>query len=196
MKNKKWNVESYNNAPMHVVLFISRRKDNKDIEDHTERRKSFVTKLPKDHPELIQRFTEFVNRGVTGEMCRMYYSVNERDSEKVYKDLLIFLISEPEFNLCAISSKLAGIAAKNTNAKTKRWMFDFDMDDKDKAEAFCNDIASYYELGDIELHKTPNGYAIITSGGFDTRELFDKWTYDYITLKRDDLLCCRWMTKE
>lgn len=41
---------------------------------------------------------------------------------------------------------------------------------------------------EIEAYKTPHGYAIITSNGFDTRELMEKWKDYDITLKRDELL--------
>ena len=41
---------------------------------------------------------------------------------------------------------------------------------------------------EVEAYKTPYGYAIITSNGFDTRELMEKWKDYDITLKRDELL--------
>lgn len=73
------------------------------------------------------------------EMSRLYFSINERDESKIHKSLLHFLIDNPEFNLCSIKPKMAGIAAEKHNAKTKRLMFDFDIDDYSLAEEFCND---------------------------------------------------------
>lgn len=42
-KNYKWGIESINDNPVHVVLFVSRNKDNKDVKDFEERRTSFIT---------------------------------------------------------------------------------------------------------------------------------------------------------
>lgn len=195
MKNRKWNTKSNDDRPMNVVLFVSRKKDNKDVPDYTERRQSFITKEPIDSQRLKDKFLYFVNQGVAGETSRMYYSINERNEEKIYKDLLRFLIDAPDFNLCSISSKLAGIAATNTNAKTKHWMFDFDINDECKLQEFCNDIKSIDDSVMIEIHKTPNGYAIITNHGFDTRTLYQKWDKKTAELKRDDLLCVDWRIK-
>lgn len=196
MKNKKWAVESINNNDTYVVLFISRTKDNKHVENFTERRRSFITKHTVNDESLIRKFNDFVNAGVSGEVCRMYYSVNARNDDAVYKDLLHFLFDNPDFNLCSLNSKLAGIAAVNKNAKTKRWMFDFDIDDENKLHEFVNDILSIEPNIEVIDYKTPNGYAVVTSRGFDTRELFKKWSDTDICLKRDDLLCVRWTTKE
>ena len=181
--------------PTNVVLFVSRNKDNKDILNFSERSKTFLTNLSYDDIKLDTMFNIFVDEGVSGETSRMYYSVNERDTEKIYKDLLHFLIDNPEFNLCALSSKLAGIAAKNTNAKTKHWMFDFDINDFTLANEFVNDIKAIDSGVEINVHKTPNGYAIITDHGFDTRKLNEKWSSN-VTLKRDDMLCIKWQSKK
>jgi uncharacterized protein YwgA len=199
-KNFKWGVESFNDAPIHVVLFISRNKDNKDVEGFKERRHSFITRLPSYSEELMKQFEAFVNSGVNGEMSRMYYSINARNAEKIYKELLIFLISNPEFNLCSIQPKLAGIAAKKECASEKHWFFDFDIDSEEKVEEFKQDILAIAATPEtpinVIVHKTPNGYAVITNRGFDTRPLYEKWRHEVVSLKRDDLLCYKWLRKE
>lgn len=181
--------------PTNVVLFVSRNKDNKDILNFSERSKTFLTNLQSDDIKLDTMFNNFVDEGVIGETSRMYYSVNERDPEKIYKDLLHFLIDNPEFDLCSLPSKLAGIAAKNTNSKTKHWMFDFDINDFTLANEFVEDIKTIDPSVEINVHKTPNGHAIITNRGFDTRKLNEKWGND-VTLKRDDMLCIKWRSKK
>lgn len=193
MKNRKWSVKSKDDRPMHVVLFVSRNKDNKHIEGHTERRHSFVSKEPSESDVLYDEFQNFIKRGVKGEVCRFYYSVNARDEQKIRQELQHFLISNPDFNLCAIPSKLAGIAAINSNAATKHWMFDFDIDDHAKAKEFCEDIQKIDKTVKAHIYKTPNGYAIVVDHGFDTRTLLTKWN-ENVTLKRDDLLCYGWDT--
>ena len=189
-KNKLWGIDTQDNKPIKVCLFVSRNKDNKYVENFVERRKAFVTTKTKD--ELAEEFDNFVNHGVEGEMCRMYLSVNTRDNTKVYKELLHFLIDNPDFNLAHIQSKIAGIAAKKECALEKKWMFDFDCEDKDKLYEFLSDLRVFCSSSSSRtVYKTPNGYAIIVSQGFDTRELLEKYK-DIVTLKRDDLLCVAW----
>ena len=193
MKNFKWSVESFNDFPIYIVLYVSRQKDNKDIENFVERRSSFITHdIGSEH--ALQKFKEFVNRGLEGETSRMYVSVNERDGEKIYKALMHFLLDNPDFNLCSILPKLAGLAAQKECAKTKHWMFDFDINDIKMVNEFLNDISTIDNTIEAKAYKTPNGYAIITDRGFDCRILMEKWGKD-VTLKRDDLLCIMWEKK-
>ena len=192
MKNFKWGTESFNSKPIYVVLFVSRNKDNKDLPNFKERRRSFITH--KEADELFDEFCSFVEMGQKGEMCRMYYSVNERDGDKIYKELMHFLFDNPDFNLCSLGSKLAGIAAKKECAKTKHFMFDVDDNNVDHLGEFIKDLKESYNSQDYMTYKTPHGYAVITEHGFDTRKLLEKWK-DTVTLKRDDLLCANWRTK-
>ena len=193
MKNKLWGISSGTPKSIHVCLFVSRNKDNKGVNEFKERRQAFLTDLDINDPNLVQKFNDFCKQGEYGELSRMYYSVNERDAEKIYKELLHFLIDNPDFNLCSIQAKLAGIAAKKECAKTKRWMFDFDHNDSKLLQEFLQDISNFDENVQVDVHKTPHGYAVITDRGFDCRQLLEKWSR-YATLKRDDLLCVRWQS--
>ena len=197
MKNCSWGIESFNDSPIHIVLFVSRNKDNKDIEGFKERRQFFITNEPIDSSKLKVKFANFAAEGVEGETSRMYYSVNARDGKKIYQQLLHFLIDNPDFNLCSIQPKLAGIAAAKECALTKHWMFDLDTDDGYAAWAVCQNIRLYAPDVEIKKYKTPHGYAIVVNHGFDTRPLMELWEkIDIdITLKRDDLLCIKWITK-
>ena len=201
MKNSKWGTESFSDQSVHVVLFVSRNKDNKNIEGFKERRESFITNKDADSEWLIIRFNEFVERGVSGEHSRMYFSVNARDPKKIWTELMHFMFDNPDFNLCSIQSKLAGIAAQKSCALEKRWMFDFDIDDEEKVHEFrediCKEIHKKDALAKVEIttRKTHHGYAFITDRGFDCRELLEKWNSD-VSLKRDDLLCVHWKIKE
>lgn len=195
MKNFKWGTESFNNEPIYVVLFVSRNKDNKHIKNFKERRQSFITHEPINSKELKKKFEDFVAHGEIQELSRMYYSVNERDGIKIYQALLHFLIDNPDFNLCSIQPKLAGIAAQKECAKTKHWMFDFDIEDSKKVFEFIEDIKAIDDTIICDTYTTPHGWAIITDRGFDTRTLLTKWNKD-VTLKRDDLLCVNWKFNE
>lgn len=198
MGNFDWGINPNDNRPLNIVLFISRNKDNKHLKDlgYKERRKAFLTHEPRESKELKKQFEDFCAEGISGEMSRFYYSVNERDPHKTYKEFLHFLIDNPDFNLCSIQTKLAGIAAKKENRATSRWMFDFDSNDIKLVNKFLNKISKLIEEPiEVIVNKTPNGYAIVVPHRFDCRELLtDEW--DFISLKRDDFLCCDWTTKE
>ena len=189
--SKSWGFDPTDDKDIYVCLFISRNKDNKNVPNFVERRKSFITTKDYNDPNLIREFFNFISNGVPNEMCRMYYSLNSRNKKVVYKNLLHFLIDEPNFNLCALPSKIASIAAKKECAKTKHWFFDFDIKDKNKVTEFINDINNIDNDVEITYHGTPNGYAIIVSRGFDTRELLNKWS-ENVTLKKDDLVYRHW----
>jgi hypothetical protein len=199
-KNFKWGAESSNDAPIHVVLFVSRNKDNKDVKDFTERRYSFVTHQAADSEVLVNQFRAFADSGVTGEMSRMYYSVNARDASKVYKEFVKFLVDNPDFNLCSVQPKIAGIAAKKECAAEKKWFFDFDIDSEDEVGRFRDDILAIEQDSkkpiEVTVHRTPHGYAVETSRGFDVRPLYEKWDRGVANLKRDDLICYHWLRKQ
>ena len=186
--NKKWGFTSENNKPLYGVFFCSRNKDNKDLENFSERRHSF---LSTDISKAERDFKHFVEDGRDGEFCRMYVSVNSRNREEIKKDTLHWLIDEENPNFEMIQAKICGIAMKHENAETKKWLFDFDSEDVLELAKFKDELYDY----DVphEVHKTPHGYAIITDHGFDTREILKD--RDYVTLKRDDMLCYKWETK-
>lgn len=192
-KNKRWGIEPTNTDPVHVVLFISRKKDNKHIEGFTERRESFITTWKNNDPRLDNRFVAFCDNGYDNEVCRFYYSVNARDPELVRRELMKFLIDNPDFNLCSIESKLAGIAATAACATEKKWLFDFDVNSVDACVDFMSDVIQYSGLtaNDVKAYKTPNGFAVVVERGFDTRELMKKWQ-GKVELKRDDVLLIMW----
>lgn len=198
-KRSKWEKESKGSGALKCVIFVSRNKDNKDVKDFRERRKSFVTTRTVD--ELKDDFVSFAKEGKKGETSRFYMSVNSRDNTKIQKDLIHKLIDE-EIAVQSLPAIVAGIAAKAENRAESKWLFDFD-EDLEKIDEFVSDIHKAYDDTPskkekspltVEVHKTPNGFAVIVDRGFDTRELLKKWKD--VTLKRDDLLCCDWVTIE
>lgn len=193
---KNFSVESHNDRPINIVLFVSRNKDNKEVADFKERRVTFITHEEMNSEKLMTKFNDFVNAGKVGELSRCYYSVNTRDPQKIHKQLLHFLIDNPDFNLCDMDSKIASIAAHVECAATKKWMFDFDIDDNLKVNEFMLDIHNIDPNLDITHYKTPHGYGVVVSHGFDTRTLYEKWDRDLTECKKDDLMCIAWKTKE
>lgn len=194
------------NKTIHVILFKSRNKDNKHIKGFKERSNSFISS--KSYTELLPDFKAFVEKGVKGELCRMYISVNPRSNSKTFKALQHKMI-DSEFDLSTLPQKVASIAALKGNAddsKNLKWLFDFDpipdTDIKESVKKFVEDIKTYYENTqrkddtpiDIEIRKTLNGYAVIVDKRFDTRGLLNKWKN--VELKRDAMLCCNWDSKK
>ena len=186
--NKKWGFTSENNKLLYGVFFCSRNKDNKDLENFSERRHSF---LSTDISKAERDFEHFVEDGRDGEFCRMYVSVNTRNRTKTRQGVLHWLIDDANPNLEMIQAKICGVAMKHENAETKKWLFDFDSEDLTELAKFRSELYDY----DVphEVHKTPHGYAVITDHGFDTREILKD--RDYVTLKRDDMLCYKWKIK-
>lgn len=194
MKMSKWTTDKLDPMGQYkVVLFISRNKDNKDVPDFKERKRSFFCQ---ENPEkILKQFDSFVEEGVPGETSRLYVSNNARDPKEVRRDLLVELIQEDEINFNAIEAMIAGIAARKENAAEMKWLFDFDIPDEDKVKEFTWDILDKDPTVTVEYSATPNGYAVITSHGFDTRALFEKWSPNFVTLKRDDMVLKKWQMK-
>lgn len=172
------------------VLFISRNKDNAEVPGFNERRESFLTK--NSNISILKKFREFVARGLTGEFCRCYISINERDEAKVRKMLLHELIDNENADLTHIRGHIVSIAAKKECAKGKKWMFDLDDESEELKNIILSDLTTNYGVIVEECERTPHGYYIIVAKGFDTREILSK--YPALTLKRDDLKCIAWMT--
>ena len=209
-KMKKWDSETNygidaSDDEISVVLFVSRKKDNTHIADFKERRVSFVTSRSVE--ELENQFEAFAKDGKTGECSRMYISVNKRSNRKTKKALLHDLI-DAEYSLAALPQRVASLAARKENASERKWLFDFDpIDDffrfdlDELYSAFMKDLISCYReetsldlTPTIETHKTPNGYACVVDARFDVRSLLMMWPN--VTLKRDDMICCKWMRNE
>ena len=206
-KMKKWDSETNcgidaSDDELSVVLFVSRKKDNFDITDFKERRVSFVTSRSVE--ELENQFEAFAKDGKAGECSRMYISVNKRSNRKTKKALLHDLI-DADFSLAALPQRVASLAARKENAAEKKWLFDFDpIDGSDLDErysAFIEDLINHYRRETIsisspkiETHKTPNGYACVVDARFDVRSLLAMWPN--VTLRRDDMICCRWLRNE
>lgn len=202
MDNKKWGIEHTESDLCHVVLFVSRNKDNNrgcKIEDFKERRRAFITDEPSDSVHLKKKFREFVEEGVVGETSRFYYSVNARYVPAIRTKLMHFLIDNPNFNLCCINGKIAGLAAEADCAAEKRWLFDFDIKEFSVLQEFLDELGKYAgKEVNVDLVKpTPNGYAVVVSRGFDSRKLCSDYRWEgYVGRKKDDMLYIESETKE
>ena len=147
----KWNSEDVSKEEIWTILFVSRNKDNRDVENFNQRKKSFVsTKKPED---LLKEFEVFVNEGVENEFSRFYVSINSRSNTKTFKALQHKMLDE-EFNLATMPQRIAAIASKTENAYEKnKWLFDFDpienVDLEESLESFIEDVYQAYNETEI-----------------------------------------------
>lgn len=169
---------------LRVVLFTSRNKDNRHLNGFKKRSKSFLANQRESYLDV--EFERFVSGGVSGEISRMYVSVNTRDPNKIRKDFIHYLVDHEDFDMRNCSSKIASIASRKKNGLDSKWLFDFDCVDISVLNDFLADVGEYIESGKVSVHPTINGYAVVTDHGFDTRELLSKWSD--VDLKRDGLL--------
>lgn len=196
--SRKDNLMSLVDEQLRNVLFVSRNKDNRWLNDtlikpFKPRVKSFVARIsPFDVSSLASDFQAFVNEGVNGELCRLYISVNARHEEKIHKALIHELIDDDRFDVTKIDSKIASIAMKPANRKTHHWLFDFDEDDFDLFYNFMQEVNQYTNI--LAQKHTIHGYVLVVSHGFDTREVLKK--YPMATLKRDAMFLSLWDIKK
>lgn len=164
-----------------TVLFKSRNKDNRDLEEFKERTKAFLTDRTEE--DLMEKFERFVDRGVKGEISRFYISVNARDTGKTRKALLHYFIDNEDVPLYKYESVVVSVASKPENRAEEKWLFDYD-DDLENIDDFLKDVKEEAGEDVIEVvQKTRSGYAVVVKRGFDTRKLLEKW--DNVGLKRD-----------
>ena len=133
----KWNRdENFDSYKLNVVLFVSRNKDDKHLENFSERRNAFTT--TRDFEDVKHQFQAFVNAGQVGEFSRMYVSVNPRSNTKTFKALQHKMLDD-EFNLSSLPQRVAALAAKKENAYDSahlNWLFDFDPVEGQDTEKF------------------------------------------------------------
>lgn len=72
MALSNWDTAEKEEGSLYVVLFISRNKDNRNVENFTERKQSFVyhSVNPMTDERLKEKFKDFLSGGVPGETCR------------------------------------------------------------------------------------------------------------------------------
>lgn len=181
---------------LYVYLIRSRNKDNKDIPNFKERDEA-ILEYKENEDKIIEKFKSFAAKGVPGEQTRLYRSVNSRNEEKIREELIIRLLRDKS-SMTQLNRTLASVAQQVQNRDESKWLFDFDVDDELLMNDFIHEIVMYSEIPllDIQVYKTPHGYAIIVPHGFDTRELMEEWKDYDITLKKDELLFLNMITNK
>ena len=214
MSNFKWNDKEQeriltDSDHVNAVMFVSRNKDNVDVEGFKERCSAFMTTWDKHDERLANQFAVFSEQGLPGELSRFYFSVNDRDNKKVTKNIMHYMLDyQDQINPAGLPLLAVRIGMKRENALTKRRLFDFDSSDRMLLGEFILDL---YSRGatteDITIYPTVNNYSVVIERGVDLRGLVDtmpdvkeslkkdkgpwKWS-GVVTYKIDDLVLVDW----
>ena len=199
----KWYKVEEEKTDLRVVSFVSRPKDNTEVECFINRKTSFVSTMTDE--ELVPIFEAWAKQGKKNEFSRMYVSVNKRNHKTVQLSLMHYLLDNQDLNLGSFDSRIAMIAAQPEHALESKYFYDFDAD-AEQLKEFLSDLATAYEetkkinkklTGEFtfSVRTTPNYYAVILEERFKTAEVEEKWK-ELVTLKKDALYCAAWYLNE
>lgn len=166
---------------LYLHQFVIRHKDHGDML-RTEVRHVFIS----GKEFLIDEFKEFCKYNHQHCFCRYYRQLNGRLESKVKRDLIAHLVMHPDFNISKTDSLAKRYVANyGKDTVTRKWLFDFDSDDKELLDKFEKDLKRYY-TGDYSVYKTVNGYHIVTENGFkDVDDLVDDYK-EFVEFKGTD----------
>ena len=199
----KWYKTEEEQRDLRVISFVSRPKDNIEVEDFSSRKTSFISTMTDE--ELVPIFEAWAKQGKKNEFSRMYVSLNKRNHKTVQLSLMHYLLDNQDFNLGSLDSRIAMIAAQPEHALESKYFYDFDAD-AEQLKEFLSDLAIAYEetkkinkklTGEFtfSVRTTPNYYAVILDQRFKTAEVEEKWK-DLVTLKKDALYCTAWYSND
>lgn len=195
----KWYKTEKEQTDLRVVSFVSRPKDNTEVEDFINRKTSFISTMTDE--ELVPIFEAWAKQGKKNEFSRMYVSLNKRNHKTVQHSLMHYLLDHQDLNLGSLDSRIAMITAQPEHALESKYFYDFDAD-AEQLKEFLSDLAIAYEetkkinkklTGEFtfSVRTTPNYYAVILEQRFKTDWVDEKWK-ELVTLKKDALYCAAW----
>ena len=198
----KWYKTNEEKTDLRVISFVSRPKDNIEVEDFSSRKTSFISTMTDE--ELVPIFEAWAKQGKKNEFSRMYVSLNKRNHKTIQNSLIHYLLDHQDLNLGSLDSRIAMIAAQPEHALESKYFYDFDAN-AEQLKEFISDLALAHEktkkvnkkLGEfkVEVRTTPNYYAVILEERFKTAEVEEKWK-ELVTLKKDALYCAAWYLNE
>lgn len=199
----KWYKTEEEQTDLRVISFVSRPKDNIEVEGFVNRKTSFVSTITDE--ELTPIFEAWAKQGKKNEFSRMYVSLNKRNHKTVQLSLMHYLLDNQDLNLGSLDSRIAMIAAQSEHALESKYFYDFDSNAED-LEEFLSDLAKAYEETKqfnkklpeefkFSVRTTPNYYAVILEQRFKTDWVDEKWK-ELATLKKDALYCAAWHLNE
>lgn len=199
----KWYKVEEEKTDLRVVSFVSRPKDNTEVEDFVNRKTSFVSTMTDE--ELVPIFEAWARQGKKNEFSRMYISLNKRNHKTIQLSLMHYLLDNQDLNLGSLDSRIAMIATQPEHALESKYFYDFDAD-AEQLKEFLSDLATAHEetkkinkklTGEFKfsVRTTPNYYAVVLEERFKTDWVDEKWK-ELATLKKDALYCAAWYLNE
>lgn len=195
----KWYKTEKEQTDLRVISFVSRPKDNIEVEDFSSRKTSFISTMTDE--ELVPIFEAWAKQGKKNEFSRMYVSLNKRNHKTVQHSLMHYLLDNQDLNLGSLDSRIAMIAAQPEHALESKYFYDFDAS-AEQLKDFLSDLAIAYEetkklnkklTGEFtfSVRTTPNYYAVVLEQRFKTDWVEEKWK-GLVELKKDALYCAAW----
>ena len=195
----KWYKVVKEKTDLRVISFVSRPKDNIEVEGFSSRKTSFISTMTDE--ELVPIFEAWAKQGKKNEFSRMYVSLNKRNHKTVQHSLMHYLLDHQDLNLGSLDSRIAMIAAQPEHALESKYFYDFDAD-AEQLKEFLSDLAIAYEetkkinkklTGEFtfSVRTTPNYYAVVLEQRFKTDWVEEKWK-GLVELKKDALYCAAW----
>ena len=195
----KWYKTEKEQTDLRVISFVSRPKDNIEVEDFSSRKTSFISIMTDE--ELVPIFEAWAKQGKKNEFSRMYVSLNKRNHKTVQHSLMHYLLDHQDLNLGSLDSRIAMIAAQPEHALESKYFYDFDAD-AEQLKEFLSDLAIAYEetkkinkklTGEFtfSVRTTPNYYAVVLEERFKTAWVEEKGK-GLVELKKDALYCAAW----
>ena len=195
----KWYKVVKEKTDLRVISFVSRPKDNIEVEGFSSRKTSFISTMTDE--ELVPIFEAWAKQGKKNEFSRMYVSLNKRNHKTVQHILMHYLLDHQDLNLGSLDSRIAMIAAQPEHALESKYFYDFDAD-AEQLKEFLSDLAIAYEetkkinkklTGEFtfSVRTTPNYYAVVLEQRFKTDWVEEKWK-GLVELKKDALYCAAW----
>lgn len=195
----KWYKTAEEKTDLRVISFVSRPKDNIEVEDFSSRKTSFISTMTDE--ELVPVFEAWAKQGKKNEFSRMYVSLNKRNHKTIQHSLMHYLLDNQDLNLGSLDSRIAMIAAQPEHALESKYFYDFDAD-AEQLKEFLSDLAIAYEetkkinkklTGEFtfSVRTTPNYYAVVLEQRFKTDWVEEKWK-GLVELKKDALYCAAW----
>lgn len=195
----KWYKVEKEKTDLRVISFVSRPKDNIEVEGFSSRKTSFISTMTDE--ELVPIFEAWAKQGKKNEFSRMYVSLNKRNHKTVQHSLMHYLLDHQDLNLGSLDSRIAMIAAQPEHALESKYFYDFDAD-AEQLKEFLSDLAIAYEetkkinkklTGEFtfSVRTIPNYYAVVLEQRFKTDWVEEKWK-GLVELKKDALYCAAW----
>ena len=195
----KWYKTEEEQTDLRVISFVSRPKDNIEVEGFSSRKTSFISTMTDE--ELVPIFEAWAKQGKKNEFSRMYVSLNKRNHKTVQLSLMHYLLDHQDLNLGSLDSRIAMIAAQPEHALENKYFYDFDAD-AEQLKEFLSDLATAYEetkkinkklTGEFKftVRTTPNYYAVVLEERLKTDWVEEKWK-GLVELKKDALYCSAW----